>query len=162
MSMLSKATGIHIKVPSKQIISGFLGGGPAGALAGAVVGAFNKPKGGVAQAKFSGYPGFDFKNPMRGIPGFGKALGYASGGGRIQPGENGACPKGWHLNKSKLADGTEPGSVCVRNRSMNPANGRAIGRAIRRITSGERQYKRVYTILHKHSGGKVMPKRRKH
>lgn len=158
MSWLSQRTGIHIS--GRDIAKGF-SGGPVGIL-GMVAGGFGKPKGGVLPAKFPGYPGLDLNNPLRGIPGFGKALGFAnSKGGRIQPGENGACPKGWHLNKSKLADGTEAGSVCVRNRHMNPANGRAIGRAIRRITSGERQYKRVYHILHAKAGGKVLPRHRR-
>lgn len=44
---------------------------------------------------------------------------------------DGACPRGFHLNKADGPKGPK-GSYCVRNRSMNPANPRALRRAIRR------------------------------
>ncbi len=45
----------------------------------------------------------------------------------------GACGPGWHLNKQRsYAKGVEAGGMCVRNRSMNPGNAKALRRAIRR------------------------------
>ena len=43
------------------------------------------------------------------------------------------CGPGWHLNKQRsYAKGVEAGGMCVRNRSMNPGNAKALRRAIRR------------------------------
>lgn len=48
-----------------------------------------------------------------------------------------ACPKGFHLNKSGYYTAREgyiaPRSKCVRNRSRNNANGRALRRAVGRL-----------------------------
>lgn len=67
-------------------------------------------------------------DPTRALPG-GRPLTYTTGG---------ACPKGYRLNKSGywLSSGAyvPPGSRCVRYRSMNVANGRALGRAIKRAS----------------------------
>jgi len=46
----------------------------------------------------------------------------------------GCCPPGFHLNKTLTRMGHPPGSTCVRNRSMNVANPRALRRSIRRVT----------------------------
>ncbi len=47
------------------------------------------------------------------------------------------CESGFHLNKSigrgKQTMGMEPGTYCVRNRSMNVANPRALRRGLRRV-----------------------------
>lgn len=51
---------------------------------------------------------------------------------RVAP-QNGCCPPGWHLNKSMSCDGYPPGSFCTRNRSMNPANPKALRRGLRRV-----------------------------
>lgn len=80
------------------------------------------------------------------------APGGASGRGRVSPDANGRCPQGYHPAKD--------GRGCVRNRSMNPMNHRAARRAIRRIRSGEKQYKKIFSIMHKQSAGKVMPRRK--
>ena len=77
-----------------------------------------------------------------------KLFGAAGAGG---PG--GQCPKGFHLDK-------RTGTRCVRNRSMNFANGRAIGRAARRIEGAEKMFRRVLRIAGKHSSGKITVKRR--
>jgi len=43
------------------------------------------------------------------------------------------CPPGYHPNKSMTKMGHPPGSTCVRNRSMNVANPRALRRSLRRV-----------------------------
>lgn len=43
------------------------------------------------------------------------------------------CPPGYHPNKSMTKLGHPPGSTCVRNRSMNVANPRALRRSLRRV-----------------------------
>lgn len=91
------------------------------------------------------------------IPGFGLVGG---GNRRIEP-TNGQCPKGYHLNRARTADGFPPRSLCVRNRVMNAANGRAIARAARRLGKAKKQYRKVLTILGAPAKGKIVPKRRK-
>jgi hypothetical protein len=56
----------------------------------------------------------------------------------IAPGQGKACPKGFHLNKHRLAPSkrhgwVEKGTLCVRNRHMHPLNSRAITRSLRRV-----------------------------
>lgn len=48
--------------------------------------------------------------------------------------EGGQVPPGYHLNKSRVyaRAAAEPGSYAVRNRQLNPANPRALRRAVRR------------------------------
>lgn len=54
-------------------------------------------------------------------------------------GDNGlCCPKGTHLNKSMDCEGNPPGTKCVTNRRMNPANSRAAKRAVRRLSAFDR------------------------
>ena len=43
------------------------------------------------------------------------------------------CPSGFHPNKTTTRMGHPPGSTCVRNRSMNVANPRALRRSLRRV-----------------------------
>lgn len=47
------------------------------------------------------------------------------------------CPPGFHPNKSisraKASMGAAPGTICVKNRSMNVANPRALRRGLRRV-----------------------------
>ncbi len=47
-----------------------------------------------------------------------------------------ACPTGWHLDKRTR-------SRCVRNRRMNPLNGRAAFRAIRRIKGARKMLQKI-------------------
>jgi hypothetical protein len=81
---------------------------------------------------------------------------------RLQPGPNGACPVGWHLNKSWLSDGRggriPPRSVCVRNRSTNPLNSKALRRAVSRLTRGEKLVKRMFLVT-EHKRVSVKPKK---
>jgi len=58
--------------------------------------------------------------------------------GRLLPGgvpatSPGCCPSGFHFNKGMTRTGAPPGTVCVRNRSMNVANPRALRRSLRRV-----------------------------
>lgn len=61
---------------------------------------------------------------------------------RILPGgvpatSPGCCPTGYHFNKSesraRATMGAPPGSICIKNRSMNVANPRALRRGLRRV-----------------------------
>ncbi len=55
----------------------------------------------------------------------------AAGGAQI------CCPSGFHPNKqtstARATMGAEPGTICVRNRTMNVANPRALRRGLRRV-----------------------------
>ena len=93
------------------------------------------------------------------------AISFGGGGAGLAPGANGACPKGWHLNKHPLAackshGAVGRGQVCVRNRHMNPMNGRAVSRAARRIHRGEKLLRRIFTVEGKRHG-KIHPKAHK-
>lgn len=93
--------------------------------------------------------------PGRGV------FGRKGGAGRIQAGEMGACPSGYHLNKHPLTDGTPARAVCVRNRSINYANGRAARRAGRRLRGTVKMLKRSFSLV---SGsapkGKFIPRKK--
>lgn len=101
------------------------------------------------------------KSPFTGVvpPGGNKyinqtfGLGYSGKGRMSQP------TPGYHLNKHKLADGTPARTVYVRNRHMNPANGRAIARAARRIHKGEKLLRKIFTVEGHHHGA-IKPRRR--
>lgn len=63
------------------------------------------------------------------------------------------CPKGYHWSKRS--------GKCVRNRRMNPMNGRAAGRAIRRIKAAEKMLKKIFAVSHGGPAVKVKPKTRR-
>lgn len=94
-------------------------------------------------------------------------VGVNFGPSSVSPsGAGGVCPKGYHLNKRPLAATKRHGpmparSLCVRNRHRNPANGRAIQRAISRVKAGEKVFRRVYSIVHHKAGGAVRAKTRR-
>jgi hypothetical protein len=84
----------------------------------------------------------------------------------MRPGGSCGVP-GYHLNragywsnKNKLLPGaswTEPGTVCVRNRRMNPLNPRALSRSMRRLagfTKAVRSSERLIQRLAVKSGGR--------
>lgn len=83
-------------------------------------------------------PGPNVLRPFAALPGGapligpGTAMQAANGGGCI------TCPSGFHANKStstaQATFGAPPGSICVRNRSMNVANPRALRRGLRRVS----------------------------
>lgn len=72
---------------------------------------------------------------------------------QIGGGDDGLPPRGYHLNKSGyfLRDGTyvAPRSRYVRNRSRNAANGRALNRAIGRVSAFNNAVKRSRKNLRK-------------
>jgi hypothetical protein len=139
---------------------GFLTGGPAGAVAGykaggalggLLEGGGSKPA--VATPAFAPTTSY----PVVGSPGVTGALQRLVPGGATgyqvnapAAAANGAgCPKGHRLNKSGywLKNGTyvAPGTKCVKSRRRNPANPRALDRAIGRLNSAKR-------LQHKLSG----------
>lgn len=159
MSWLSKATGIHVNIKPSSII-GMLpipGAGLIGTALDAGMGSRGGGGGSVPNV-----PGIDWKHPLNpGSDPFGLGMTAQAG----QP-VNGRCAPGWHVNKHPLAackshGAVDAGMICVRNRHMNPANGRAIGRSVRRIKAGEKQYRKVFTILHHKAAGKFLPRTRK-
>lgn len=147
-------------------IGGFLTGGPGGAIIGGLAG-YSGSGGGTPGTSVvrsmptlpvpggGGLPmpgGFNFggrsgPGTIGGIPIM--APGYGFGGklrGRVPP-QNGQCPRGWHLNKHTLSDGTGARSMCVRNRTMNPLNPRALKRALTREKRAGKIIRRLH-IFH--------------
>lgn len=132
---------------------GFLTGGPAGAVAGykaggalggLIEGGGSKPA--VATPAFA--PATSY--PVVGSPGItgalqrfvpGGATGYQVNASAAGSGGAG-CPKGHRPNKSSyfLRDGTfvPAGTKCVKSRRRNPANPRALDRALGRLNSAKR------------------------
>lgn len=110
-----------------------------GGLAGRLFGA--TPLGAVVRGVGS-FAGGQLPAPTRPGQGIGLPGPYRVSPTRILPGgqpfitkEGGACGQaGMHLNKSRVyaRAGAEKGTYCVKNRSMNPANPRALRRAVRR------------------------------
>lgn len=155
MSLIGKLGGALGKVVGRvaSVGGGLLGGGIGGTIASGLIGrAFGGARPGagspIAPKIFTGSgPGLDFGDigatVRRLVPGGSK------GGGRVAM-QDGRCPRGYHPAKD--------GRGCVRNRRMNPANGRAIARSVRRIKMGEKQYRQIFTILHKNAPGKIRPK----
>lgn len=88
-------------------------------------------------------------------------FGKSSARGRVEAGEMGACPKGYHLNKNPLQDGTPARTVCVRNRTINYANGRAARRAGRRLRGTVKMLKRSFSLVTgKAPRGKFIPRKK--
>ena len=154
--------------------TGFLGGGPVGA----VRGAFRGIAGPAAPPTFAA-PSLpqDVREALRiqapggtlGLPG-GPMIGLEGGALTLTRRRQGVqaadqrfalpadlagrpaigCQSGFHPNKTAyfLRDGTfvAPESRCVRNRKRNPMNPRALSRAIARVESGKRVAKRLSRI----------------
>jgi hypothetical protein len=81
------------------------------------------------------------KHPVLSAAGAAGVVGAAVGAeGEHLLAAHGACPKGFHISKSKHA---KHFGMCVRNRRMNVANGRALGRAVRRLHHFARKYRKV-------------------
>lgn len=131
-----------------------------GGLAGGAIAAFSAfgSKKGAGPGPGNAFGGIDIGNPIRMMQGMGV---IPAGRGRVAP-VNGQCPRGYHLNKAKLADGTQPRSICVRNRSMEPLNGRAAQRAVRRLKKAEKLVRKlkIYSGVRRiSSGGSCAPTR---
>ena len=135
-------------------VGGYVKGGPVGAATGAAVAIFTPPRVNMPTPASVGNPaGLPVVPPYGGFGGASVGTGVSIGGpsgvnvhwgasvGRgagAPASQGGACPSGWHLNKHPLGatkrHGAMPArSMCVRNRHMNPLNGKAAMRSIRRL-----------------------------
>jgi hypothetical protein len=104
--------------------------------------------------------GFSLDFPGMGRKGYG-VMATGATRGRVAPGPNGECPKGYHLNKSGTADGAGPRTFCTRNRRTNFANGRAARRAGRRLKGTVRVLRKSFSLVAaKAPKGKWIPKGR--
>lgn len=151
MSLFGKILGA-----AAPIIGGALGG-PVGAAIGGAVGGIISPQPSQVAAQIpiprSARPGLQtfVPPPPPSLPGAGQVEPAMSKvpqiARRAQPlvtevltGQ--ACPKGYHLDKKTR-------SYCVKNRRMNPLNGRAAMRAIRRIKGARRMLQKIERSLPK-------------
>lgn len=124
--------------------------GALGKLAGRIVGAIPGPIGQIPEVlfpevfgpapvipPFTGPSTVPF-GPVQG-PGFPAQAGGGGRGSSIPCPVGAECPSGFRKNKSSyfLKNGTfvMPGTRCVKIRRLNPGNGRAVRRAIRRENS---------------------------
>lgn len=159
-------------------VAGAIGGlvpGPVGAIAKGVSRIVTprtpRPAAGVRSPLVgapSTMPVIQMPPSLQPTPGFVGAAQRALPGGatgfQTTPGGN-PCWPGYHLNKSRsYATGAEPGSVCVKNRRMNPLNPKALRRAIRRQAGAITLMKRAlkgsgYTF--KRTGAPTRRRRRK-
>lgn len=133
------------------IVGGFLGGPVGAAIGGAIGGAVNT----ASQANqiqraqsvaASSFAATGFTAPPITLNGMPPPVPVAQ---TLPPGmlanitgpvTGGACPTGWHLDKRTR-------SRCVRNRRMNPLNGRAASRAIRRIKGARKMLQKIERSL---------------
>lgn len=106
-----------------KIAGALIGRTPVGMAVGAIAGGLKMTQPGTMPAPTSAGGGLSLPGPFRVHP-----TRILPGGKPFVTREGGACQPGFHLNKG----GPNPGSYCVRNRSMNPANPKALRRAIRR------------------------------
>jgi hypothetical protein len=116
------------------LLGGSVGGGARTPVVGKVMGAGRAiMERGKAQI---------IKHPVLSAAGAAGVVGAAVGaeGQHLLAGGGAACPKGHHICKSKHA---KHFGMCVRNRRMNVANGRALGRAVRRLHHFARKYRKV-------------------
>jgi hypothetical protein len=156
-------------------VKGFVTGGPLGAVSGAIGALKPNPKQGTALAPAvhitapqlaQGSP--PFAGIRVGVPS-GFQVGFQGPGGGVYPGDQGpvgtmlpqgfipGCQlKGTRPNKSsyyRRIPGTlqgqliPKGSVCVKSRRMNIANGRALRRAVRRAQGFAKMARRVMTFV---------------
>jgi hypothetical protein len=83
-------------------------------------------------------PGPNVLRPFAALPGGAPLVGPPDLRQQAMMGGGGCCPSGFHFNKqpstARATFGAPPGSICVRNRSMNVANPRALRRGLRRVS----------------------------
>jgi len=144
-----------IKTASR--VAGSMLGLPVAAAGGALVGAargapaWSKPvliggataaapslMGGLASRFQIPLPGPNVLRPFAALPGGAPLVGPPDLRGQGMMAGGGCCPSGFHFNKqtstARATFGAPPGSICVRNRSMNVANPRALRRGLRRVS----------------------------
>lgn len=149
-------------------VSGFVTGGPLGAVSGAVRGVLNRPAAAAAPLVSPGP-----------VPAFTASAGGSTAVVRSAQGQivmgtgkgaGGCSEKGYHLNKSGYFRRTPTGGVayiearsaCVRNRRMNPANGRALRKALSRAYAFKRfAMKAIRLTAPKKKFGGFKPAKRK-
>lgn len=151
-------------------IKGFLSGGITGAIKGLVPRSLTGGGGAPAApanpfgvtGPFGGgmQPGVSIGGP------YGINIGFGQFGKGAQPTPTGGvgCPRGYHLNKHALAASKRHGamparSICVRNRSMNPMNHRALSRALRREKRAAKIIRRLRVFRPVHHQQKIGRKR---
>ena len=141
----------NIFAAAAPIIGGIFGG-PAGAAAGAAIGSIGQKASQANQIARANLVAANFAAPPLG--GLDLSLGAPAvavtqqlpqgvlanitGPLAAQPGA--ACPAGFHIDKRTR-------SRCVRNRRMNPLNGRAASRAIRRIKGARKMLQKIERSL---------------
>lgn len=137
-------------------VIGFATGGVPGAIAGAGLGP--KPPSSLPSS-VPGFGGFQMPFPVNG-PGGIPLPGYNPGGGNAPV--NGQCQRGYHLNKHALAASKRHGavpahSICVRNRSINPLNARAITRSLKRVKRANKIIRKLHAFgpVHRSPGTAV-------
>lgn len=148
MSLWSSITGA---------VGGLITGGPMGAIQGAIRGWGGG--GGGAPAPVVPAGGGPFSGGSVGVTiggpyGITGRIGvgqWGAGGGQTSTpaASGGGCPRGYHLNKHALGASRSHGAVpartiCVRNRSMNPLNPRALRKALAR----EKRARKLLSKLH--------------
>lgn len=89
------------------------------------------------------------KHPVLSAAGAAGAIGVMGAGAEkvLTMGAGGACPKGHHISHSKHA---KHFGQCVKNRRMNSCNPRALRRAVRRLHSFARHYRRTVGFVTPH------------
>ena len=140
---------------------GFIPG--VGPIASAVMGVMPggarvKPVAGAITAAAGAVKGAIVKHPVLSAAGAAGALGTMAGVGAEKIlSAGGACPRGHHISKSKHSLGK-----CVRNRRMNSCNPRALRRAVRRLHSFARHYRKTVGFVSPHpKKGRMYFKKRK-
>jgi len=133
--------------------TGFAAGGPVGALIGGASSFLPTPRAPSAALPAPSFVGGTVPSftqvrgmPVPRIPQFpgrppaapGVPIPFPSFGDAA----GGACPAGFHLDKRTR-------SKCVRNRRMNPLNGKAANRAIRRIKGARKMLQKIERQLPK-------------
>jgi hypothetical protein len=104
------------------------------------------------------------KHPVLSAAGAAGAVGLVGAGieHHIMAAQAGGMMKGFHMSKAR--GGACPSSPhLVRNRRMNVANGRALGRAVRRLTHFAKKYRKVVGFVSPHRPkGRMYFRKRKH
>lgn len=118
------------------------GGRPAGPAMPAISNPFVGVQAGAALGPFSG-----------GVS-IGKTTTYGGNVNFSGTGNGAGCPKGYHLNKHALPASKRHGAVparslCVRNRHLNALNGRAAGRALRRLKRADKMTRKIHRLFHR-------------
>jgi hypothetical protein len=140
---------VPIVGPALSKIGGLISGGarPAAAGLAATGGIVGAGRAIMARGKMA-----IIKHPVLSAAGAAGAVGAMVGAGAesMMMG-GGACPKGYHISKSRHSKSF---GACVRNRKMNPCNPRALRRAVRRATRFTRLAMKTIHLVHPKKKGR--------